>query len=344
MNSRELILEMLQGKPISRPLFCPAIYEHKARLINQPVSIVACTGSLLYDAIMAEYEIYKPDMLTVGVDIYNVEAEALGGAISFSSSARDVPSIGKHIFERVDSYKNLELPSPGKSGRMPLMLEVAHQIYKKLGDMVMVRGAVSGPFSIAAQLLGVEKLLLSCMNEVAVVAGLLGFCSRVCLDYAKAFLEQGVQVCIFDSQLAPPFISPQMYSTLILPHVRSIISALHAQGAVCVEYVVGGDTSQNVDNLLSTGADIILSDYNSNVEKFISAVANKPTLLRRNIDPVIIELGSEKQIRDCVGAVCELYAKHPRTLIGTGVLSYDVSSERILSIKKMIFDGERYAK
>ncbi len=56
----------------------PAIYEHKAALIGRPPVDVANSAKLLTEAVRKEYEIYLADYITVGLDVYNIEAEVLG--------------------------------------------------------------------------------------------------------------------------------------------------------------------------------------------------------------------------------------------------------------------------
>jgi hypothetical protein len=63
--------------------FVPAIYEHKAALIGKTPSEVAQSEELLVYAALAEFETYRPDLLTVGMDVYNVEAEALGCKVKY---------------------------------------------------------------------------------------------------------------------------------------------------------------------------------------------------------------------------------------------------------------------
>jgi uroporphyrinogen-III decarboxylase len=58
--------------------FVPAIYEHKGALIGKSPSEICRNGELLYAGLLRELEVYDADMLVIGIDVYNVEAEALG--------------------------------------------------------------------------------------------------------------------------------------------------------------------------------------------------------------------------------------------------------------------------
>ena len=72
--------------------FAPAIYEYKAALIRRSVREVADSAELLAQALEVEYTGIESDFLTVGIDIYNLEAEALG-AVRTQSDADQCPEL-----------------------------------------------------------------------------------------------------------------------------------------------------------------------------------------------------------------------------------------------------------
>jgi len=99
MNSLQRIKLVLSGQKADRVPFVPAIYEHKAFLIGKTPSEVACDDELLFQAVMEEFNTYRADLLTVGLDVYNIEAEALGCKIKFYKT-NDVPAIEEHILNK----------------------------------------------------------------------------------------------------------------------------------------------------------------------------------------------------------------------------------------------------
>ena len=85
---------LLNGQPVDRPPFVPAIYEHKAALIGVTPSAMSRNAELLEHALSRELDLYEPDALTVGCDVYNIEAEAAGARVRFPET-NDVPSIAE---------------------------------------------------------------------------------------------------------------------------------------------------------------------------------------------------------------------------------------------------------
>jgi len=335
VNPKERVRLALKGRETDRPLFCPAIYEHLAKLVGKSPSDVGCSPQLLEQAVLAEYETYDPDMLTVGIDIYNIEAETLGSEVTFSQAVDSVPIIRDRILSSLDDFHKLCMVEPQSSGRMPLLLTAAKAANDKVGAEVFVRGAVSAPYSIAVELIGVEKLLFGMIEQPEEVNDFLSFLTEISIRYGRAFIDRGVEVCAFDSYAAPPLVSPDLYRDIILPHVRRMIAALKARGAEFVEYVIGGRTEPIARHLFATGADILLCDFAADVNIFLELAKDTGVLVRRNISPVLIEQGPDEELAGQIDRVRKIAAKHRNVVIGTGAISYNTSAERVLMVKQM---------
>ncbi|MHC4213147.1 MAG: uroporphyrinogen decarboxylase family protein [Planctomycetota bacterium] len=335
LNSRERVNLALKGQRADRPLFSPAIYEHKAALICKSASEVSQNAQLLEQAVLAEYEAYSPDILTIGIDIYNIEAQALGSTVHFPEADDAVPIIKQRILTKPEDVERLAPVNPEKDGRMPLNLKAATELNKKIGNEVYIRGSVSGPCSMAVELMGIEQFLIALIDKPDEVKKLLDFCTSIAIEYGRAFLTRGVEVCVFDSYAAPPLVSPQLFERLIFPHAKRLIQSLKQAGAELIAYILGGDTSVIAKHLFSTGADIVLSDFPSNVDTFLELLDNRDVLLRRNISPILIEQGPQQQLEEQSSAVATLAAKNPQLIVGTGVISYNTSVETVQAVKKM---------
>ncbi len=99
MTKRERVEKTFAFEPVDKVPFVPAIYEHKARLIGRSPSEVARSGELLVEALEKELETYDPDVLTVGLDVYNVEAEAAGCAVRYFGTEPDVPAVAGPVLD-----------------------------------------------------------------------------------------------------------------------------------------------------------------------------------------------------------------------------------------------------
>ena len=170
--------------PRPAPLFLPAIYEHKAWFIHSTPSDISRDAGLLTRAVLAEYETIQPDALVIGVDVYNLEAEACGCKVSFYDGLdTSIPGIkpGHHVVHVGDDLSAMRVPNPLTDGRMPVNIEAARNVRRAVGDDFWVRGAISGPFSLAISLVGAEALFLACLDDPEWVHSCLEFSGKVIL-------------------------------------------------------------------------------------------------------------------------------------------------------------------
>lgn len=335
MTPKEILKTKLAGKKTERELFCPAIYEHKAKLIGKAISEVATDAKLLEEALIAEYQTYQPDMLTVGIDIYNVEAQALGAEVVFPDSADAVPSIKAKILNDISKVDQLEMPDLSTAGRIPMLLEVTKNINDKFGSDLLVRGALSGPYSIAAELMGIEPLIMALMLDEENCCKLLDFTTSFAIAYGKEYIKRGVSVCMFDSQASPPLMSPDMFEKFLLPRYQKIAAEFKAAGCQCSELVIGGQTDSIAEMMLETGFDIVLSDFTSNADSYFGKKGESMPLVRRNISPALVENSDFETLQEKVDEIKQLAGDFNNVIIGTGVLSYNTPIENIQKLKTM---------
>jgi len=61
--------------------FTPAVYEHAARFVGRTPAEVSGDAELLFQAHRGAYLEYRHQPIAVGIDIYNLEAEAYGDKV-----------------------------------------------------------------------------------------------------------------------------------------------------------------------------------------------------------------------------------------------------------------------
>lgn len=336
MTPRQRIENLLQGKPVDRVPFCPAIYEHKAALIGVSPSQMARDARLFEAAIVREVETYDPDMVVIGCDVYNVEAEAVGGVVSYPES-NDVPRVIKRVMEVGGDISSLHFPDPERDGRMPLHLEVGRRIHQRFGRERIIRGALSAPFSLASELVGSERLLLAMIDRPEWVAALLCFTSEIVKSYGRAFVERGLGVILFDSHAAPPLTSPDLYRRLVLPATAAVIGYFRRELRLSlVPYIMGGDTLPLLDEIVRTGANNILCDFRADLGIFVQRLRDKPILLRANLDPGFLQRAPIERIKERVREVLAIGREHPRFLMGTGILPYNILPEKVMAVRQAL--------
>jgi uroporphyrinogen decarboxylase len=324
------------------PLFIPAIYEHKAWFVGSTPSAIARDPDLLARAVLAEYEAIGADALTVGVDVYNVEAEVVGCEVTFHEGANTgIPGIepGNHVIQPGDDLSGARLPDPRRDGRMPVNIEAARRVRREVGSGVWLRGAVCGPFSLAISLVGAETLFIACLEEPQWVRSVLDYSSRIVREYAKGYIDAGVDLVVFDSQASPDLLSPPMYETFVLPVTAGLAAWAHSQGVAHLPLIIGGNTTAIAEHQIRTGCNNLLCDFTADFERWAALCRAHRTSMRRNLPPRLIETSTVEQVYEAASREVRRGSGLPGFIMGTAVIPFGTPTESILAVKRACRDA-----
>ncbi len=335
MNCKQRLLNLLNFLPVDRPPFMPAIYDLKPVFINAPLHTFGQNKDELIQALTFEAEDLQMEALTVGYDIYNIEAEAVGCKILRNPSI-GMPEIEAPIIQHFPGIKALTNLQE-ISGRMPLFIEVTENMQQMYGDILPVRIGISGPFSMASKLFPHDKLLIESILNPDNVFELLNNCNRIIKLYLEASLKTRAGFVIFDSFVSPPMISPEIYRQLVLPFHQELFQFLKENNVLQRTLIVGGETTTIVPDLIKTGATQLLLDFNIPVEESRELLQeHKNMVFRVNLPPSLFIDNDTSELKSYILNVLNTLKDCNNLIIGTGILPPDVPPGNILIAKKII--------
>lgn len=336
MTPKQRMLAINNGEQVDRIPFLPTILEHGAKLIDNTPSKVAACGDLLEKAHIKAFETYGHDAVTVGIDVYNIEAEALGCEVRYHCD-NSIPGIVNHPVGEGFLSENISF-SPDM-GRIKEILDSAFEINRAIGSEVNVGIGICGPFSVFAELKGYESAVFSCMfeeeNALAMLGILLGF--QKC--YCDEIIKKGLGITIFESWATSPLISPDIYRKFAMPFEKELIQHIKSRGLKAAPLVIGGDTTLIADDMIETGTTLLVADYMVDIALFAEKAAKKGLMLRANIDPKLVQNGTTEEILSKVKAVLDKAGSYEKLVLGTGVIPYDTPPENILAIREYLTNG-----
>ncbi len=339
-TGRELFLDMDRGRIPDRIPFIPTIYEHAARLIGATPSEVAVSGDLLVEGQLACYERYRHDLISVGLDIYNIECEALGAEVEYWDND-DLPSVKQVLLENSGDLRLLKTPNPEKSGRMPMLLDAAERIQHSVGAEVIVNGTVVGPFTLAAILRGFENFVIDLLTDPEYAAGLMEFTKHVGLEFARAFINRGLGISINESWIAPPLLSPDMYERHVLPVERDMIRQIKSMGQKNVALISGGDTTPIAHLMAATGTSLLLADSNTDQRRYVELCSRNGILVRASIAPKLVKSESDSDLGMAVEKVVRTCGGYHGFIFGCGIVSFDTDPDRVVKLRELVDAAER---
>jgi uroporphyrinogen decarboxylase len=328
---------ILSGRRPDRVPFVPSIYEHGARLLGRSPGEVSRNADLMAAAARKAHELYDHDLVTVGIDLYNVEAEAFGCRLS-DGAGSSIPGVTTHPLAGDDPLDAGRLAPPPRGGanRLDLLVEAARRVVESIGSEVWVYGCMGGPFSQAVELRGFEDLIGDIVDAPEAVHRLLERTTELSLDQARRLSQAGAGVYLYESWATLPLIEPGIFEAFVVPYNGRIIAAVRNEFATPPPAVImGGDTALLIDLFLRAGTSLVVADFNTDFELIRSRIAGRPMIVRGCVDPKKIERGDWPGVRAAVNALAAKAAGMPNFVWGCGCVSYNTPAEHVLRFKEM---------
>lgn len=335
MNGRELFKIMAAGEIPPEIPFIPTIFEHSARMIGKTASQIAQDEDLLVESQLACYEIYRHDLISIGVDIYNVEYEALGAKVNFPEN-EELPSINELMITCEEDIDKLVIPDPEKDGRMPMFLNAVQRVNEKVGKEVIVNGTIVGPFTLAAIMRGFENFVMDLVMEPEFAYKLMKFANKVSLSFAESFIKRGVGLSINESWIAPPLLSPAFYAENVVEYEKDLINGIKKLGQKNVALISGGNTTDILDDMITTGTSLLLADSECDRLYYKKRCSENNILMRASIASKIVEEGNESEMKSAAAKVIEDCRDYSGFIFGCGIVSYDTKPKNVLKLKEIV--------
>jgi len=315
--------------------FAPAVYEHAAACIGMTPWEVSRKADLLFQAHAEAYRLYEQRPIVPGIDIYNVEAEAYGARIE-PAEGSVVPSIVQKPCESMRDLLDLRHPDPVRAGRIPMVLEAACRLKEEFPH-ADVGVPLSGPFSLASNLVGFDTLLSEAMTDPETSLQALFHLAEGQIAICEAVARAGLQTTLFESGAAPPLLSPGLFRDLVFPPVRRLIESAAAVLGDPPAFIIGGNTGPILDALLGTGTRYLICPAETNQAAFMEKIASRSDVrVRVNIDPGVFATGPWERILPALEGAAALARMKPDTQVGSGVLPYETDTELVLKARSHV--------
>ncbi len=316
MTSRERVLAHLAGHPVDR-------------LPLMPITMMfACVQ------IGARYRDYCTDYrVLVEGQVRTAEAFGFDYVNTMSDPAREAADCGA-VVEYFDSQPvaiveeqallgdksrlaSLKIPDPLGGGRMHNSLKALALFKERVGKEKMIEGWVEGPIAEAADLRGINTLMLDFFDDPTFVRDLFAFVIEMELRFAHEQLKAGADV-IGVGDAAASLVGPDIYNELVWPYEKKLVDGIHALGGK-VRLHICGNTRRILEGMGKLGCDIV--DLDSMVPISEARQQMGPsTILLGNLNPVTVlrngdAAGVTAAIAEChrqagapfiVGAGCEV--------------------------------------
>src|SRR5512134_3965338 len=107
--------------------FTPAVYEHAARFVGRTPWEVSRDPELMFEGHRRAYLKYRHQVIAVGIDIYNLEAEAYGATVE-NTGDHGIPAVHAPILDTAAAGRKLAPFDPERDGRIAMVLVVGRRL------------------------------------------------------------------------------------------------------------------------------------------------------------------------------------------------------------------------
>lgn len=220
---------------------------------------------------MAEAALAKLDLgfesTTLPFDL-NVEAEALGATVRYHDEQEAIPIYPTIAAKCVDGPDDVVIPADvGTAGRMPQILAALGQTRARAGSRGAVGAGVCGPFTLAGQVMDMDKLFVMTMKNPEAVGRILEKLTMAIIGLRDAYVQAGAQYIAVQEGGATA-LSPRIFTSLVLPHLQAILAVKNVPHALCLT----GPAERFLAAIMRCGADAIGVDQACDLETVRAAV------------------------------------------------------------------------
>jgi MtaA/CmuA family methyltransferase len=313
MTSRERVFAHLEGRTVDQ-------------LPLMPITMMfAChqIGALYRDyctdyRILVEGQIHTAEKF--GFDYVNTmsdparEAADCGATVQYFDNQPVALVEDQALLADKSRLATLKIPDPLGGGRMHNGIKAVGLFKEKVGNEKVIEGWVEGPMAEAADLRGINTIMLDFFDDPAFVRDLFAFVIEMELRFAQEQIRAGADV-IGIGDAAASLIGPQFYQEFVWPYEKKLVDGIHAAGAKTRLHICG-NTRPLLAGMGKLGCAVVDLDYLSPMSEGRHEMGPDQVLLG-NLNPVLVlRNGTVEQVVSSIAACHQQTG--PRFIVGAG--------------------------
>jgi len=201
LTPRQMLKGLLQGTPPPRPLFLPMVFSLGAKVENLKLPVFLGNATKITNSLRQIRAHLRSDGVACYFDPY-LEAEALGATLQYAPDDHPRTLPWAHVAAAGELLENLRSPEhAAKSARVTVAVEVIQRLKSMLRDEPLLLAGVSGPFTLAAQLLDLRPADAPAREDFSDAA--LQLAAATIAQIATKFVEAGANIIFIQENILP---------------------------------------------------------------------------------------------------------------------------------------------
>ncbi|NOZ76104.1 MAG: hypothetical protein GXO65_00145 [Euryarchaeota archaeon] len=261
MKPKEIVLEAFRlGEPERVPV---ALFGGGAWTIfnsgNTFLTMAESAGKMANIIIETSAKL-RSDIVYCGSGYNNFHAAALGGEMKF----REVgpPDLEAPLINEESDLDRLNAEDLRDDKILRTIWEATRMVVDAIGDDYLVTATCWGPFTLGAQLRGVEALMRDIFKNPEFAKAVVKFAAELNLEFYRPLIEEGLIeiVSIADPTASGDLISKKHFEEFALPDLRRVNREFRKEGVGSLVHICG-DTTDKLDAIAECEASCISLDY-----------------------------------------------------------------------------------
>ena len=319
-------------------------FQPASRAMGLPIGQVLRDGELLAEAMLQAWREFGHDMILLENGTA-CNAQACGMKVAYRDDA--APAAEGRLIRSLEEVASLEVPDPYHAFPMCEVLRATRILARETGGKVWICArADQGPMDLAAQLRGIDELLMDIGTgeQEDLVHGLLDYARRVATRYAFALIESGGHSTSIGEPVAgPDLLSPRHYRRYPWRHEKRMADELRERGIILHNHICG-NTAKITEDFIATGAQVLEVDHKT-PPRPIKTAARGRSCLMGNIDTGVLAFGSPADVEDACRELIEIWKPGSGFILGPGcALSPETPAENIHALVESARKYGTYAR
>lgn len=313
MTSRERVLAHLNGAPVDQLPLMPITMMFACQQINARYHDYCTDYRVLVEGQIRTAEEFGFDYVNTMSDPAR-EAADCGAVVEYFDNQPVALVEERALLADKTTLAGLKVPDPLVGGRMHNGVKAVALLKERIGKEKIVEGWIEGPIAEAADLRGINTLMMDFFDDSSFVRDLFAFVVEMELRFAKEQVNSGAEV-IGIGDAAASLVGPKIYEEFVWPYEKTLVEGVHRLGAK-VRLHICGNTRPHLEHMGRLGCEIVDLDYPAPIQEGREKMGPNQILLG-NVNPVkTLRNGTPNEVTNTIAA-CHQQAG-ARFIVGAG--------------------------
>jgi uroporphyrinogen decarboxylase len=305
ITGREALLDAIAGtRPGRQPVVLFSAGAWTFNSLGLTLREVLGDAEAMASGIVRTYTQEAPsDAVWVASGFNNLPVKALGGAIKYPVTG--TPQVARTVpFSEDGSAERSRIGDLALDPDVRSLWNTTSLVKSAIGDTTLIGACGWGPFTLAGQMYGTEKLMFQVYQDPGAVRRVLDFSVEASARYYQGFVEGGAEIISIAEPLASgDMISRKHFEQFVVPALATFLTRLKQSKAYNLLHICGNITNR-LDLMPELGVDVLSVDYKVDLKNVREALGNK-IAFAGNVNPAdVLQQGTPEAViaasRQCI--------------------------------------------